>query len=511
MSRWKSIQLGWKKFNLEVNGDGSYPSITLAECGDFLHRSVTLIGFEVEWFGKKLREASFKSGGDLFLGSLRGKVRWVRIYRVQNKRGRFVEIEVRGSRMRRVVRIPEDGQGKGWSQLQNQLVKLVQKTCNHGKDGRQSYFNKISMKSNREFNVPWLAFKEAIDKFQQSLGRCCSGSFGSFPTVVTIGLGRWSFEVPISAVSLAKQALSGSSDNHIPPENFITKPVARDGRTDRLRGVNFHVIRGVRAAASSTRTDLNFKFENSKWVRARTQNKIWVKTGVNLGVSNGDNNYFRATSKCGSGVVKSFIGANKCSPSELSFGNPAGDKSGVPGPTLGMNISPSKAEESVKSEVASLRNNRWWALVDLEKNGEEVVGCNEDGDGLEVLSPKSCRPFTADEDDLFVAKFNDGGESLKLEIENEERVATPSSLLDGSEVDEGALNGGEDVSHGEKELFQGVEPLEDLEKVSYTMHLKRLRARKILKGRFWFSNRLDFFRAQRRCGSLRMKNLIFGA
>lgn len=223
MSGWKSIQLGWKKFDLKVNGDGSAPSITLVECGDYLHRSVTLIGFEVEWFGKKLREASFKSGGDLFLGSLRGKLRWVRIYRVQNKRGRFVEIELRESKMRRIIRIPEDGQGKGWSQLQNQLVKLVHKKGNHGQDGRQMYYNEISMEGNREFEVPWLSFKDTMDKFQESLGRCCGGSNGSFPTSVTIGFGRWSFVVPILADPLVKQALSGSSDRRTSPKFFMKK------------------------------------------------------------------------------------------------------------------------------------------------------------------------------------------------------------------------------------------------------------------------------------------------
>lgn len=118
MSRWKSFILGWKKFDLEVFGDGSSPSIYLVECSESLRRSVTLIGFEVVWFGNKLREASLKSGGNLFLGSLRSKVRWVSIYRFQNRRGRFVEIVVRGPRMRSIVRILEDGHGKGWSHFQ---------------------------------------------------------------------------------------------------------------------------------------------------------------------------------------------------------------------------------------------------------------------------------------------------------------------------------------------------------------------------------------------------------
>ncbi|XP_058189664.1 disease resistance protein At4g27190-like isoform X2 [Rhododendron vialii] len=57
--------------------------------------------------------------------------------------------------------------------------------------------------------------------------------------------------------------------------------------------------------------------------------------------------------------------------------------------------------------------------------------------------------------------------------------------------------------------IQGVEPDKKLGKISNAKQVKRLRARNKLKGHFWYSNRLDLFRAQRRCGSLRMKKLIF--
>lgn len=38
-------------------------------------------------------------------------------------------------------------------------------------------------------------------------------------------------------------------------------------------------------------------------------------------------------------------------------------------------------------------------------------------DGLEFFSPNSCLLFATDEDELFVAKVNDVGESLKLDRE----------------------------------------------------------------------------------------------
>lgn len=50
-----------------------------------------------------------------------------------------------------------------------------------------------------------------------------------------------------------------------------------------------------------------------------------------------------------------------------------------------------------------------------------------------------------------------------------------------------------------------------MEKVSKAMQLKRLRIRKALKGRFWFSNSLDIFRAQRKYGSIRIVWIDFDA
>ncbi|KAH7857090.1 hypothetical protein Vadar_008917 [Vaccinium darrowii] len=119
---------------------------------------------------------------------------------------------------------------------------------------------------------------------------------------------------------------------------------------------------------------------------------------------------------------------------------------------------------SIKSGVASLHNNRWWVLVGLDEDKEAVVECDGAGDGL------------------------------MLRIEDVGGVSIPSSPLDVSAEDDSVLNGGENVFQNKSEA-----------------QLKRLKAKQILKGRFWFSNRLDFFKAQRRCGSLRMKNLIFGA
>lgn len=276
--------------------------------------------------------------------------------------------------------------------------------------------------------VPWLTFRDAIYKFQLSLGRCCGGSVGSLPTNVSVGLGRWNFVVPISADSPAVQAPSQNSDGRHPPEFFTKKPGVRDGQILKLHGENycacgqnFHVARGARA------------FSRVSCTEHYSRNKVWVKKGTSLGGSMGINIQSPAFSNYRSGINLCVSGANICSPSEPFPDNIDGDKSDGPRPLSSIIFSPCKAEDIVKSEVASVCNNCGRDLVDLEMNGEEVVGFDVVGDACSpsamALIPKSGR-----------------------------------------------------------------------------MLLKKLRARK----RFWSRNRAEFFRAQRRVGSIRMKNLIFG-
>lgn len=487
MSRSKYFQFGWKKFVLVVDGESSAPLVTLEERDGYRRRSVTLKGFEVEWMGKKLCEASYTNGGDLFLGSLRSKARWVRIFRIQNNRGRFIEIKVQGSRIRSVVRIPEDGQGKGWCQLQEIMAQMVQKEDNNGSKNYSKGDIKEGYGQNQDLEVPWLTFREAIDEFQDSLGRCRGGSGGNFLTSVKIGFGRWSFVVPIPAKSPSFHPFSGCRDCRTSLEIPTKEMVARVVQTDKERGNSFRKFRGSRATVSSastnlnsnfesTSTNLNSKFEKSMSVTTHTRSKIWVPKlplNLNLGV-------------CKSGINLSE--ANKCGTKNIVSGSSRGDKSDGSGPPFGIHSSSSRScfscdplsrakdnvnvsvdshiqehcnsvvddklsssskaisSPSIKSGVSSLNNNRWWPLIDLEEDGVAVVECDGAGDGL------------------------------KLRIE-----------------DVGGVNAGEIVFQNKSEA-----------------QLKRLRARKILKGRFWFSNRFDFFRAQRRCGCLRMKNLIFG-
>lgn len=507
MSRSKSFQLGWKKFVLVVDGESSAPLVTLEECDGYLRRSVTLRGFEVEWIGKKLCEASFTNGGDLFLGSLRSKTRWVGIFRIMNNRGRFIKIEVRRSRFRSVVCIPEDGQGKGWRQLQDIMVEMVQKVDNNGSKNYVKEDSKEDYGQNRDLEVPWLTFREAIDKFQESLGQCCGGSEGKFLTSVKIGFGRWSFVVPIPANSPILPPFASGRDGRTSMEIPTKQTVARALQTDMERGNGFRKFRGAQATVkSSTNTGLNSNFEKSMWGTAHSRSKIWVPKltpNLNQGVCNNEINLSESSIR-GSGSVKNDTKANKYGTRDIISANRMGVKSDGSGLPFGSHSSSSKsrlscdpltqAEEnvndlvdshsqehsnsvvdckpssssevisspSIKSGVASLHNNRWWPLVGLEQNGEAVVECDGAGDGLKLR-------------------------------EDVEGVSIPSSPLDVSAADESSLNGGEIVFQNKSEA-----------------QLKRLRAKKILKGRFWFLNRLDFFKVQRRCGSLRVKNLIFG-
>lgn len=71
-----------------------------------------------------------------------------------------------------------------------------------------------------------------------------------------------------------------------------------------------------------------------------------------------------------------------------------------------------------------------------------------------------------------------------------------------SDCEEGQLSLSDDVLKDDKN--------NDMGKISNGKQVKRLRARKTLKGSFWLSNRLYLFRAQKRCGNLRMKISIFG-
>lgn len=455
MSRQISLQLAWKTFILVDDSNGLVPLITLIERGGGFSRRVILRGYEVEWVAKKLREASRKTDGAILLGRLSNKVRCLEVRKAQNKGGWFVEIKITEIKKKSVIRIPEDGQGKRWVGLEKVLSQMARK----GRvNGRQKNLGKVNNESSGQAEIPWSKFREVMDNLQHSLVQCFSSSICDSPISIKVDFGLCSVVIPVSTTSIERKDNIAVGQLH---------RYTQGGKVARFSTGHAKemVARNLQMGRAREHVSINFREE-------RAGNVLNIKSVSNdFGGCDGVGEQLRSFSQDhneNSNYILNQAHRRVCNTaanhSKFHIKNSGGTFVGRMDSI--RSLLPTHERYKLGSTVVSHKNFVWVQKHKLIE-GHDFKGQNDD---LNQETLEECNSKLSTQEEV-------------IETDKEE---------------------------GERSQIRGVERDKDSEKVSHEMRLKRLRAKRMLKGRFWFSNRLDLFRAQRRCGSIRMTNLIFG-
>lgn len=496
-----SLQVGWKKLGLVDEGVDSLRLVTMEEYGRKFRRRVTLKGYEVVWVRKKLQEASDKSGGALFLGKLCSKARAIEVSREQNVWGRFIEIKVREQTENNIIRIPEEGQEKGWFGLQKALAKIDLKHCDNGdRVSTDKLTMGCSSKQCNIMEVPWLKFRDVMDSFQQSLAQCFGDSMGETTASVKVDLGLWKFAIPISTISGARKTFRTNHDHQVSMKCKVAMSEAAHAEEMEVR--KLHIQRAREDVNGSSRgigifsqDCLNFKWEKKYW--DTTHLSTWKVKEKKLPAVNHLN------------VLKRGLSTWKVKDKKLPtvdhldvLKRDALERDVVGRLNIGLGPIPAHFGDSspslgaAKCEASSPFGSKVEKQEFVRRNFHRDNGAN-----------------------VRKIEVNDKNVMADVDLKGEETVFEKElvghSFLNIGEASSDKVVVRHDIGRevvGGKRQIKGV-LLEELKDDFPKKHAKRCR-RTIntlkVKERNFFADRLKFFRVNRRCCGVRMRNLLFG-